>query len=90
MIFICLASLLLVSIHHGQCAMQATANLQFDLTSTSIGTLNFVQNDANSPVKITGTLTSLNASSSHVCLIIKKENIFFFNMIYLFKGFSCS
>jgi hypothetical protein len=49
--------------------MAATANLQLDGTSTSIGTLTFVQNDANSPVQITGTLNSLSANSSHVCLI---------------------
>jgi hypothetical protein len=62
-------SVLLLSIHHGQCTMMATANVQRHLTTTSIGTLTFVQNDANSPVQITGTLTSLNASSNLVCLI---------------------
>jgi len=67
--FVLYVSILLLSIHHGQCVIQATANLQLHTTSTSIGTLQFVQNDANSPVTITGTLNQLNASSSHVCLI---------------------
>ncbi|CAF0907868.1 unnamed protein product [Rotaria sordida] len=63
--FILLISILLLLIHHGQCRIVATANLQQHLTSTSIGTLTFSQNDANSPVQITGKLNSLNASSSH-------------------------
>jgi len=67
--FVLFVSVLLLSIHHGQCTIQATANLQFDGTSTLIGTLQFVQNDANSSVIITGTLYSLNASTTHVCLI---------------------
>lgn len=49
--------------------MQGIANLQLAGTSTSIGTLTFVQNDANSPVQITGTLTLPNAANTvHVCL----------------------
>ncbi len=49
--------------------MQGMANLQLTGTSISIGTLTFVQNDANSPVQITGTLTLSNASNTvHVCL----------------------
>ncbi|CAF4629005.1 unnamed protein product [Rotaria sp. Silwood1] len=58
-------SILFLLIHHGQCAMEATADVRLHGTSTSIGILNFVQNDANSPVRITGTLTSLSASSNH-------------------------
>ena len=62
------ASVLLLFIHHGQCAMQGTANLQLDGTSTSVGTLTFTQNDANSAVQITGKLTLPNASNTvHVC-----------------------
>ncbi|CAF5144964.1 unnamed protein product, partial [Rotaria sp. Silwood1] len=38
--------------------MEATADVRLHGTSTSIGILNFVQNDANSSVRITGTLTS--------------------------------
>ncbi|CAF2599152.1 unnamed protein product [Rotaria sp. Silwood2] len=63
--FILFASLLFLLIHQGQGSIQATANLQLHGTSTPIGTLNFIQNDANSPVIITGTLNLLNASSSH-------------------------
>jgi hypothetical protein len=75
-----LASVLLLFIHQGQCAMQGTANLQLDGTTTFIGTLKFVQNDANSPVTITGTLTIPNAANTvHVCLY-KRINIF---MIFL-------
>jgi hypothetical protein len=84
--FILFISVLFLSIHHGQCVIQATANLQFHLTSISSGTLNFVQNDANSSVQITGTLSLLNASSSHVCLI-KERNfyiIFFFQRVFMF------
>ncbi len=69
MLFVVFLGVLSLSIHQGQCTMAATANLQLDGTSTSIGTLTFVQNDANSPVQITGTLNSLSANSSHVCLI---------------------
>ncbi|CAF3446717.1 unnamed protein product [Rotaria sp. Silwood1] len=63
--FILFTSILFLLIHHGQCAMEATADVRLHGTSTSIGILNFVQNDANSPVRITGTLTSLSASSNH-------------------------
>ncbi len=69
MMFVLYVSVLLLSIHHGQCVIQATANVQLHATSTSIGTLTFTQNDANSSVTIIGTLNQLNASSSHVCLI---------------------
>lgn len=67
--FVVLISVLLLAIHHGQCTMEATANLHLHLTTTSVGTLTFVQNDANSPVVITGIISSLNASSNHVCFI---------------------
>jgi hypothetical protein len=76
------ASVLLLLIHHGQCAMMATANVQLHLTTTSIGTLTFVQNDANSPVVITGTLTSLNASSNLVCLIKQRLRIIFIELSF--------
>lgn len=54
-------------LHYGYCGMTATANVQLDNTATSIGNLTFYQDNENADVRITGTLTSLNASSSHVC-----------------------
>ncbi|CAF3200208.1 unnamed protein product [Rotaria socialis] len=65
MMFILFTSVLFVLIHQGQCSMHATANLQLHTTATSIGTLTFSQQDANSPVQITGTLRSLNISANH-------------------------
>lgn len=60
--------ILLLTIHQGQCAMQAIANVQLNSTSISIGNITFTQNDANSPVMVMGTLTVPNASNlTHVC-----------------------
>ncbi|CAF0904743.1 unnamed protein product [Adineta ricciae] len=64
MIFVLFATTSLLIIHHGQCAMQATANVQLDGTSQSIGTLQFYQSDPSSAVKITGALSLSNASSN--------------------------
>ncbi|UJR27139.1 hypothetical protein I4U23_008438 [Adineta vaga] len=78
MMFVLFLSSLLLFIHHGQCAKQATANVRLHNTAQSIGTLQFSQNDANSVVKITGTLSSLNASSSqgfHVHAVGVMENM---------------
>ena len=61
-----LAVLLLLCISYANGAMQATANLMLDGTNMTIGTLSFMQSDANSPVVITGTLSNLNMSSNHV------------------------
>ena len=66
MIFVLFATTSLLIIHHGQCAMQATANVKLDGTSQSIGTLQFYQSDPSSTVKITGALTLSNASSDLV------------------------
>lgn len=81
---ILLVSVFLLAISHGQCAIEATANLQKDGTTTSIGTLTFVQQDANSSVKITGTLNSLTAGSSHVCFLLF---FFFIRKIFYFSFF---
>lgn len=48
---------LFISIHCGQSAIEAKADVRLHNTSTSIGILTFYQEDSNSDVKITGTLT---------------------------------
>lgn len=62
-----LLTILSVSIHYGQSAIEATADVRLDNTNASIGILTFYQEDANSDVKITGTLNSLAADSNLVC-----------------------
>ena len=67
--FAVFASILLLSIHYGQCDRTATANLQLDGTNTPIGTIKFQQDNMNSSVHVTGTLTLPNSTvSAHVCL----------------------
>ncbi|CAF1183343.1 unnamed protein product [Rotaria sordida] len=44
--------------------MNATADVKYDLNTTSIGVLIFTQDNADSPVKITGTLTGLYSNAS--------------------------
>ena len=61
-----LVLLLTISVPLSECRIEAMATLYFDGTTQSIGTLSFVQQDANSPVVITGTLTSLNATTNQV------------------------
>jgi len=65
-------SILLLVIHHSECKKIATAVLYGDNSMMSYGTLTFTQENANAPVRITGSLTGLNASSAHVCVIHKK------------------
>ncbi len=60
-------SVLFLLIHQGQCGMKAIAVLYGDNSPTSYGTLTFTQDNGDAPVHITGTLSSLNASSAHVC-----------------------
>ncbi|CAF0931990.1 unnamed protein product [Adineta steineri] len=60
-----IAILFFTIFNHAQCAITASAVLYGDHSSTSYGTLTFTQNDENSAVHITGTLTGLNATSSH-------------------------
>ena len=79
--FVVYLTILFLSIHYGQCSIAATATLHLDGTTTSIGTLTLYQENASSPVTITGTLTSLNASSSLVRKIKqrkKKDNLVLF------------
>ena len=61
-------TVILLLSNHGQRPLEAVANLKLAGTSTSVGTLRFVQRDANSPVVVSGVLTSLSANSNHVCL----------------------
>ncbi|CAF1086450.1 unnamed protein product [Adineta steineri] len=60
-----IAILFLTIFNHAQCAITASAVLYGDHSSTSHGALIFTQNDENSAVHITGTLSGLNATSSH-------------------------
>jgi Cu/Zn superoxide dismutase len=71
------------------CRIEASATLYFDGTTQSIGTLNFVQQDANSPVVITGTLTSLNASTNQVSIKFLSPLLFTYLTanFFLSKGF---
>jgi hypothetical protein len=62
-------TLALLLIHHGQCAMQATAILFADKSMTSYGTLYLSQENVNKPVRIIGILSGLNVSSSHVSFV---------------------
>ena len=66
----------LLIIDPNRATMTATAVLYGDNSAVSYGTLTFTQDDANTYVRITGTLNGLNASSAHVCLPpkIKREN----------------
>jgi len=66
--FLLTATILLLTIHQGQCFLSATATLYEDNSLTIVGNLTFNQEDANSSVRITGTVTGFNASSAHVCL----------------------
>ncbi|CAF1329713.1 unnamed protein product [Rotaria sordida] len=62
--FILIVSALFLIIHQGQCAMKATATLYADNSITSYGILTFKQENAATPVRITGLLSGLNASSA--------------------------
>ena len=66
-------SVLLLIIHQGECSMTARAVLYGDNSMTSYGTLTFSQDNADVAVRITGTLTGLNASSAHVRATQKKK-----------------
>jgi hypothetical protein len=84
--YILTIGILLLITHQSECAMKATAVLYGANSMTPYGTLTINQDNANVPVHITGTLSGLNASSAHVCLIVKdrkKEQSFVL-------GFSCS
>jgi hypothetical protein len=85
--FILTVSILFLMIHQGQCDMKATAVLYGDRSATSYGTLILHQDDADAPVRITGTLSGLNASSAHVCLIKERKKM---NDAFLVLGFPCS
>lgn len=90
--FVVLLTLLFVSIHCGQAAIEAKADLRLHNTSTSIGILTFSQADANSEVKIVGTLSTSFNNTYLVCeneSFRRKSKIFLF--VYLkIQGFSCS
>ncbi len=61
--------LLLLFLHHGVYSMTATAVLYRDSTNVTGGTVTFFQNDVNALVNVSGTISGLNASTVHVCLI---------------------
>lgn len=61
--------IVLLTIHHGQCSMKATAVLYADNSDSRYGMLTFSQQSANDPVRVTGSLSGLNISSAHVCKI---------------------
>ncbi len=70
--FIIIATIFLLVIHQCQCGMNATAVLCPPDSQLQRGHLLFTQENMGSPVRITGSVNGLNASSAHVCLIIKK------------------
>jgi hypothetical protein len=65
--FILTVSVLFLMIHQGQCALKATAVLYGDNSAKSYGVLTFNQDSIEAPVRITGEILGLNASSAHVC-----------------------
>ena len=83
--FILSVSILLLIAYQSECALRAQAILHADNSITTYGTLTFLQNDADTPVYITGLVSGLNASSAHVCLIIRRKK-----RIKFFLGFPCS
>ncbi|CAF1464269.1 unnamed protein product [Rotaria magnacalcarata] len=60
-----IVSVLFLTIHQGQCAMQATATLYADNTNASAGILTFRQDNAGTSVRISGSLSGLNITSAH-------------------------
>ena len=59
--------ILLLTVRQGQCLSIGIADIKLDGTAQSIGTITFVQNDASSPVEVTGTVTIPNvANTIHV------------------------
>jgi hypothetical protein len=70
--FIVIATVFLLVIHPSQCGMNATAHLYPPDSEIKVGTLLFTQENTGSPIRITGSITGLNASSAHVCLTRKK------------------
>lgn len=64
--FVALATVFLLFISQGQCLMNATAILHPADLELYSGTLIFTQENADSPVRITGSIGGLNASSAHV------------------------
>lgn len=68
MFAIVISVLLLTVVHQGQCLIRGVADIVLDGTATSIGTITFTQNDASSPVQVTGTVTIAGvANTNHVC-----------------------
>jgi hypothetical protein len=78
--FVLTVSILLLAIPQSECIRRAKAVLYGDNSPISYGSLIFIQNSAADPVHITGTLSGLNISSAHVCLI--KREIFVLNLIF--------
>ena len=83
--FVLILSVLLLITHHGDCSMTATAVLYGDNSMTSFGTLTFSQDNAAVAVRISGTLSGLNASSDHV-RIAQKQGVI---RCLSFLGLSC-
>jgi hypothetical protein len=73
--FVITIAFLLLMIDSNRATMTATAVLYGDNSVVSYGTLTFTQDNAYAPVRITGTLSGLNASSAHVCLTQKNKKI---------------
>jgi len=66
--FILIATILLLAIPQGECLMNATSVLHADNSIIFVGTLIFTQDDANAPVRITGSLRGITSDSVHVCI----------------------
>ena len=64
--FIVIATILFLAIHQGQCGMNATSVLHTPMSGVVAGTLVFTQDNADSPVRITGLIRGLNPDSAHV------------------------
>jgi hypothetical protein len=71
--FVLIATVFLLIIHQGECAMKATADLYGNNSTMLYGTLTFTQYDADTAVRITGSIIGLNTTSAHVCVTHKKK-----------------
>ena len=67
MMWVFLATSLLLLVANVQSSMLATARVHQDSSTFPVGDLTFTQNDANSPVVISGRLLNLKPNTVHVC-----------------------
>jgi len=67
--FVLSISLLLLSIHYGDCGRTATATLYQDNTTAIDGLLTIYQDIGAAQVMVTGMIFGLASNTAHVCLL---------------------